>query len=57
MKAHAKTIVLIVLVLIGIFALNWAIAAAYSGPAFYLYAAVNGLIIAVILYLVLKSYR
>jgi hypothetical protein len=47
----------IVVVLICVIALNWAISSAYTGMGFFIYALVNGLLIAVVILSVILAYR
>ncbi len=56
MKTHTKTLLVIAIVGICIFALNWALADAFSGPGFYFFATVNGLIFAAIIFLAFKKF-
>ena len=57
MKTYTKILLIIAILFLCVFALNWAIASAYSGTGFYIYAVINGLIIGVILILGIKAYR
>jgi hypothetical protein len=54
---YPKIFLTIAVFFLCLFALNWAIASAYSGPGFYLYALTNGLLIGAVIVLVLKSYK
>lgn len=54
MNNYAKMIVLAVILLLCVFALNWAIASAFSGPGFALYALVNGAILLTVVFLAIK---
>lgn len=55
MKTSTKFLLAIAFFFLCVFALNWAIASAYSGPGFYIYALTNGLIIGGVIILVLKA--
>ena len=55
MNASTKILLAIAFFFLCVFALNWAIASAYSGPGFYIYALTNGLIIGAVIVLVLKA--
>ena len=55
MNASTKILLAIAFFFLCILALNWAIASAYSGPGFYIYALTNGLIIGAVIVLVLKA--
>ena len=54
-KLNKNILLSIEIVLACIFILNWAIASAYSGLGFMVYGLVNGLIVAVILFLTIKK--
>ncbi len=57
MKTYTKIFLVIVVFFLCVFALNWAIASAYSGTGFYLYALTNGLLFGAVVLLVLKTYK
>ena len=57
MTTFSKIFLTTIVILLCVFALNWAIANAYSGVGFYTFALANGLIFCAIIVLAWKAYR
>ena len=57
MEISTKVILSIVAALFFIFALNWALANAYSGVGFYIYAFANGILFIISILFAYKAYK
>ena len=57
MTNTTKIFLVIIIFFLCVFALNWAVASAYSGIGFYAFALVNGLLIGAAIILIWKTYK